>query len=72
MCVTISVQGSGILRACEDKARLQVRAEAITVEARALLEQLRTLSNEQHALLQNMAELDLKIEYLTRSVLSKT
>lgn len=73
MCkLTISDQGQKIVAACETKVRLQARAEALSEEARALVARLKEISDEQYGLLQNMKDLDLKIEFLAQSVLSKT
>ncbi len=64
MSVNISPQGRAILRACEDKVRLQAKAEALNDEARALIQRLKLISDEQHGLIQNISDLDRKIEYL--------
>lgn len=64
MSVNISAQGRAILRACEDKVRLQGRAEALNDEAHELLERLKQISDEQHSLLQHISDIDRKIEYL--------
>lgn len=62
--VNISKQGQAILRACEDKVRLQAKAEALNDEARELIERLKQISDEQHGLLQHISDIDRKIEYL--------
>ena len=64
MSVNISAQGRAILRACEDKVRLQAKADALNDEARELIERLKQISDEQHGLLQNLDDIDRKIEYL--------
>ena len=64
----ISEQGRAIVDACEAKVRLQNRAEALTEESRVLMARLKAISDEQYGLLQNMADLDRKIEYLARRV----
>ncbi len=62
--VTISDKGRLLLQACEDKARLQAKAEELSAQARELIAQLKLLSDEQYGLVQNITDLDRKIEYL--------
>ena len=65
--VLISEQGRAIVEACETKVKLQDEAEALTLEAHQLLRRLQEISNQQYTILQNMRDLDLKIEYLAKS-----
>lgn len=66
--VNISEQGKEIVKLCELKVTLQNRAEELSCEAFSLLQRLQAISNEQHTLLENMRDMDLKIEYLAQRV----
>ena len=67
MSVNISPQGQEIIKACELKAKLQGRAEALSEEARGIIARLKVISDERTTILYYMADLDRKIEYLANS-----
>lgn len=67
MHVNISAQGKEIIKQCEIKVVLQRRAENLTEEARSLILRLKCISDEQVALINNITDIDRKIEYLARS-----
>ena len=62
--ITISERGQAIVRACEQKVALQTKAEALSDESRQLIARLKEISDEQYGILQNLRDLDLKIEFL--------
>jgi len=66
--VNISEQGKEIVKLCELKVELTNKAEALTVEAHVVLKRLQEISNEQFGLLQNMRDIDDKIEYLAQRI----
>lgn len=68
MTVSISEQGQEIIKACELKVKLQNEAEDLTLETHKLLRRLQEISNQQYTILQNMRDVDQKIEYLARTV----
>ena len=61
----ISPQGKEIVLLCEKKLQLQNRAEELTYSAIQLIKDLKLISDEQFTLLNNMKDIDLKIQYLT-------
>lgn len=66
--VNISAQGQEIIKLCQLKLELQNRAEDLSDEAKDLIRRIKSISDEQSTILQNMCDVDRKIEYLAQKV----